>query len=125
MEIKLFRTDKKLMFRLPNEEKDTPAYELFLGVLMLKPEQIKAIYLPEFLKERIIEHEKEEKLLPDFPVTWCKMNFSEWDRPFTPERLKMFADTAPLSAFQFNYFRGVDERRHMIDIDKDHIVYDI
>ena len=41
MEIKLFRTDKKLMFRLPNEEKDTPAYELFLGVLMLKPEQIK------------------------------------------------------------------------------------
>ena len=41
MEIKLFRTDKKLMFRLPNEEKDTPAYELFLGVMMLKPEQIK------------------------------------------------------------------------------------
>ena len=41
MEIKLFRTDKKLMFRLPNEEKDTPAYELFFGVMLLKPEQLK------------------------------------------------------------------------------------
>ena len=91
----------------------------------VSPEQIKAIYLPEFLKERIIERDKEKKLLPDFPVTWCKMNFSEWDKPFTPERLKIFSDTSPLSTFQFNYFRGIDERRHMIDIDKDHIVYEI
>ena len=35
------------------------------------------------------------------------------------------ADSANLSTSQFNYFRGVDERRHMIDIDKDHIVYEI
>lgn len=41
MEIKLFRTDKKLMCRLPGDKKDTPAAELFLGIIFLKPEQIK------------------------------------------------------------------------------------
>ena len=41
MEIKLFRTDKKLMCRLPGDKKDTPAAELFLGIIFLKPEKIK------------------------------------------------------------------------------------
>lgn len=91
----------------------------------VSPEQIKAIYLPDFLKERIIDLDNEDKLLPNYPITWCHMDFSEWDRPFTPDRLKIFADTANLSTSQINYFRGVDERRHMIDIDKDHIVYEI
>ena len=91
----------------------------------VKPEQIKDIYLPEFLKERIIEPDNEDKLLPNYPITWCHMDFSEWDRPFTPDRLKIFADTANLSTSQINYFRGVDEKRHMIDIDKEHIVYEI
>ena len=41
MELKLFRSGKKLMCRLPGEDKDTPAADLFLGVMFLKPEKLK------------------------------------------------------------------------------------
>lgn len=41
MEIKLFRSGKKLMCRLPGEEKDTPAGELFLAIMFFKAEALK------------------------------------------------------------------------------------
>jgi len=89
------------------------------------PEQIKAIYIPKIFKERILALDKEEKLLPDYPITWCSMRFSEWDKPFNKERLSQFVKTAPISTVQLNFFRGVDEEMHMIDIDENNIVYEI
>lgn len=41
MEIKLFRNGKKLMCRLPGEDKDIPAADLFLGAMFFKPEKLK------------------------------------------------------------------------------------
>lgn len=41
MEIKLFRTEKKLMCRLPGDSKDTPMAELALGIMFLGKEKIK------------------------------------------------------------------------------------
>ncbi|MCR5669633.1 MAG: hypothetical protein K6G10_01385 [Butyrivibrio sp.] len=86
-------------------------------------ENIVNIYIPEIFKNRIEEYDKLEKILPSCHISWCDIQFSEWDRAFTPERLERFAKTAPLSTQQFNYFRGVDEKRRIIDIKKDNIVY--
>lgn len=44
MEIKLFRQEKTLMCRLPKNDKDTPVYELFLGAMFCKSEQLKEIF---------------------------------------------------------------------------------
>ena len=41
MELKLFRNGKKLMCRLPGEDKDIPAADLFLGAMFFKPEKLK------------------------------------------------------------------------------------
>ena len=41
MEIKLFRKDKKLMCRLPNEDKDTVAGEIFLAIMFFGADKIK------------------------------------------------------------------------------------
>lgn len=63
MEIKLFRQEKKLMCRLPKQDKDTPVYELCLGLLFYKSEQIKEIFgaeLPVFVAA--CEVSKQEEL---------------------------------------------------------------
>jgi len=41
MKINVFRDGKKLLCRLPGEEKDTVVGELALALLMFKPEQLK------------------------------------------------------------------------------------
>ena len=41
MEIKLFRNGKKLMCRLPGEDKDILAADLFLGAMFLNRKNLK------------------------------------------------------------------------------------
>lgn len=91
----------------------------------VRPECITNIYVPKLFKERIEEYDKLSKLLPSCPVTWCDIELSEWNGPFTSERLKLFTKTAPIHTSQLNYFRGVDDNGWMIDVNEDRIVYKI
>lgn len=80
----------------------------------VKPNQIRKVIIPEIFKDRITFPENIE-------VIWCEMYAEEYgdgDKklPVTKDRLKIFAGTAPLNTTEFNYFRGVDEKRHMIDL---------
>ncbi len=90
----------------------------------VQPDQIKAIYIPECFQKRIFELDKCEKLFPNYSITWCPSEWAEWDRPFTKERFEIFANTAPLFTTCFNYLRGEDEKRHLIDISKN-VIYKI
>lgn len=60
-------------------------------------------------------------------MTWCNIYSDEcigydYEKDWTiyekisDDRLKLFADTTPLNTTEFNYFRGVDEKKHMIDL---------
>lgn len=121
------------------KEFKTSPYDINLGkyteyvIKEVPPENITDVYIPRFLKDRVEQGlprwnpETQEfdmiKVLPDREVIWCDVDISECDRPFTPERFRMFTETIPLSTTEFNYFRGIDERRRMIDINPDHIIY--
>ncbi len=89
------------------------------------PEQIKDIYIPKCFKQRILTLNNEDRILPDSPITWCDITISEWNKPFTSDRLERFVKTAPLSTLQPNYLRGIDENRRMIDLNKDNVFYNI
>lgn len=86
----------------------------------VKPDQIRKIIIPNIFKERIILPESIE-------ITWCNIYSDEcvgYDHEkdctiyekISDDRLKLFADTTPLNTTEFNYFRGVDEKRYMIDL---------
>jgi len=63
-------------------------------------------------------------------ITWCDLYAEEVDeyietgfckgyltyKKVSDERLSIFAKTAELKVDGFNYFRGVDETNHMIDL---------
>lgn len=72
----------------------------------VKPEQIKKIYIPEIFKGRVSE------LVDGIDVTYVKMTADKDEA--TVER---FAKTANLSTNDFNFFRGLTEERHMIDLE--------
>ena len=77
---------------------------------------IKAIYIPKIFKERI---DLPENILSK--ITWCGMKanyYGDSGRENCPDEvLKQFAKTAEIiDASEFNFFRGVTEKRTMIDL---------
>ena len=77
---------------------------------------IKAIYIPELFKNRI---DLPENILSK--ITWCGMKanyYGDIGRENCPDEvLKQFAKTAEImDASEFNFFRGVTEKRTMIDL---------
>lgn len=89
--------------------------------------QIKAVYIPNIFMERI-SSELDSEILAK--ITWCDIYAEEVDeyietgfckgyltyKKVSDERLSIFAKTAELKVDGFNYFRGVDETNHMIDL---------
>lgn len=84
--------------------------------------QIKAVYIPEAFKDRISSELDEETLAK---ITWCEIyadnfigtGFCEgYFTQLSEERLSEFARTAELKVNGFNYFRGIDDTRHMIEL---------
>ncbi len=81
----------------------------------VKPEEIKNIYLPSFLKDAIEETFSR-------PVQWVDVEVTAQteEHPFGEKAdvviLKRVAKTAPLHTGRFNYLRGVQEDRTMIDL---------
>lgn len=90
--------------------------------------QIKAVYIPEAFKDRISSELDSETLAK---ITWCDFYAEEIDgyvattgfcqgystyKQVSEERLSVFARTAELKVDRFNYFRGIDDTRHMIDL---------
>lgn len=96
------------------------------------PEQIKAIYIPKQFKQRIAEYtELSDKALEK--IVWCDMYAEVYDcyipnpnsrygsgtsvfKPISKDELERFVETAPLGVNDFNFFRGVTEKREMIDL---------
>ena len=77
---------------------------------------IKTIYIPKIFKERI---DLPENILSK--ITWCGMKanyYGDSVRENCPDEvLKQFAKTAEImDASSFNFFRGVSEKREMIDL---------
>ena len=77
---------------------------------------IKTIYIPELFKERI---DLPENILSK--ITWCGMKanyYRDSVRENCPDEvLKQFAKTAEImDASEFNFFRGVTEKREIIDL---------
>ena len=77
---------------------------------------IKAIYIPELFKNRI---DLPENILSK--ITWCGMKanyYGDSGRENCPDEvLKQFAKTAEImDASEFNFFRGITDRRTMIDL---------
>ena len=77
---------------------------------------IKTIYIPKIFKERI---DLPENILSK--IIWCGMEanyYGDSGRENCPDKvLKQFAKTAEImDASEFNFFRGVTEKRTMIDL---------
>ena len=86
----------------------------------VKPNQIRKVIIPNIFKERIT-------LPKSIEVTWCNIYSDEcvgYDhekdctiyKKISDDKLKLFADTTPLNTTDFNFFRGIDEKKHMIDL---------
>lgn len=80
----------------------------------VRPDEIRKIIVPGIFRDRIS--------VPDgISVTWCEMCADECVgvneyKQVGSKRLSLFAKTTPLNSTDFNFFRGVDEKRHMIDL---------
>ena len=77
---------------------------------------IKTIYIPKIFKERI---DLPENILSK--ITWCGMKanyYGDSGRENCPDEvLKQFAKTAEImDASEFNFFRGITDRREIIDL---------
>ena len=86
------------------------------------PEQIKAIYIPEIFKEKI---SISSSIFPYIMYVDIEATYYDEDDPLIDSKpkkcpedvLKQFAETAPfMKADSFNFFRGITEKRHMIDL---------
>ena len=89
--------------------------------------QIKTVYIPEAFKDRISSELDKETLAK---ITWCDFYAEEIDgyvstgfcdgysiyKRVSEDRLSEFTRTAELKVDGFNYFRGIDDTRHMIDL---------
>ena len=80
------------------------AYEEYV-VDEVKPENIKAIYIPELLRDRVANQ------VEGLKVTYVEIHADHYNggtlETAPHEVLKMVADTMPLSTSDFNYGRGV------------------
>lgn len=89
--------------------------------------RIKAVYIPEVFKNRISSELDKDTLAK---ITWCDFYAEEIDgyvstgfcdgystyKRVSEERLSEFTRTAELKVDGFNYFRGIDSTRHMIEL---------
>lgn len=89
--------------------------------------QIKAVYIPEVFKDKVASEFDLETLAK---ITWCDFYAEEIDgyvstgfcegystyKRVSEERLSEFVRTAELKVDGFNYFRGIDDTRCMIDL---------
>lgn len=89
--------------------------------------RIKAVYIPEVFKNRISSELDKDTLAK---ITWCDFYAEEIDgyvstgfcdgystyKRVSEERLSEFTRTAELKVDGFNYFRGIDNTRHMIEL---------
>lgn len=87
----------------------------------VKPDEIKHIYIPEIFKDI-----SEEYVDDNMPIIWCDMKANLYNKTeCDAETLQMFAETAHVvSTTSFNFFRGVNEKREMIDLYDIHYVID-
>lgn len=87
-------------------------------------QDIAAIYIPKLFKERI---NLPENIISQ--ITWCGMSanyYGDGDKESCPDSiLEQFAKTAEImDASEFNFFRGMTEKRNMIDLyDVQYIVH--
>ena len=77
---------------------------------------IKAIYVPKLFKDRI---DLPEEILSK--ITWCKLKANHYGKNgkenCPDDALEQFAKTAEImDASEFNFFRGKNENRTMIDL---------
>lgn len=82
------------------------------------PDQIKRVIIPEVFRWRVSLPECVLKR-----VEWCGMSAKIWkdgaEQEAGKEVLDRFTETAPIwSADEFNFFRGIDEKNHMIDLEQ-------
>lgn len=89
--------------------------------------RIKAVYIPGVFKNRISSELDKDTLAK---ITWCDFYAEEIDgyvstgfcdgystyKRVSEERLSEFTRTAELKVDGFNYFRGIDSTRHMIEL---------
>lgn len=89
--------------------------------------RIKAVYIPEVFKNRISSELDKDTLAK---ITWCDFYAEEIDgyvstgfcdgystyKRVSEERLSEFTRTAELKVDGFNYFRGIDSTRQMIEL---------
>ena len=83
----------------------------------VKPDEIKAAYIPDIFKNKItIRHDK-IKYIP-ISAEWCNEDLVPWVKEKCSEEvLKRFAETASFwCGNDYNFFRGVTEHNHMIDL---------
>lgn len=91
----------------------------------VKPEQIKRVIIPSVFKERLRISESTDKM-----VDWCGMTAEVYGNDDKLEQadeelLEKFSKTAPLQkSNSFNFFRGSDEKRHMVDLYNVKYVFD-
>lgn len=83
----------------------------------VKPELITKIYIPKIFKKRI-EIELPEVLSK---ITWCEIKANYYGENgkenCSTEVLEQFAKTAEIiDVSEFNFFRGLTEKRTMIDL---------
>ena len=90
----------------------------------ITPEFIRAVYIPEIFRAKLsIESDKIKYI--GMSAAWYDEDNDAHDKtPIPPEALQRFAETAPFEcASDYNYFRGLTPKNHMIDLYDIH--YDI
>ena len=80
------------------------------------PERIKRVFIPEIFKERLELSESVAKM-----VEWCGFSANIYGNNGLEEAgdeiIEKFAKTAEIVCSNcFNFFRGMDKKRHMIDL---------
>lgn len=80
----------------------------------VKPSEIKRIIIPKIFKDYI-------SVPQNVAITWCKLKAECYGdnglEECSDELIKQFAKTSPLmDSTEFNFFRGVTEKRTMIDL---------
>lgn len=83
----------------------------------VEKEDIKAVYIPQIFKGKLNLDAEVESM-----VTWCGMTAKHYDNEYnlisaSADILEQFANTAQIEdSKEFNFFRGTDSKRRMIDL---------
>lgn len=111
LEVEVDATQNDFLITDPNAD----LYDEYI-VDKVKPEEITKIIIPKIFKNKItLRKDIEER------VIWCDMSAAHYTDDGKVEAnedvLKRFAETAHVEcAEEFNFFRGIDDNNHMIDL---------